>query len=91
MEEILSFRRGGFLLALKSGLPIVPAGIRGSREVQSKKSFVIRPGTIWVRYDAPLDTGEYSVSGKDELMEAVRERMLILIAEDPESEAGAVD
>ena len=91
VEEILSFRRGGFLLALKSGLPIVPAGIRGSREVQSKKSFVIRPGTIWVRYDAPLDTGEYSVSGKDELMEAVRERMLILIAEDPESEAGAVD
>jgi len=88
VEKLLSFRRGGFLLALKSGLPIVPAGIQGSREVQSKKSFVIRPGTIWVHYGAPLDTADYSVSGKDDLMDTVRERMLSLIGEDPEREAG---
>ena len=89
VEELLPFQRGGFLLALKSGLPIVPAGIRGSREVQSKRSYVIRPGTIWVHYGAPLDPGEYSVSGKDELMDMVRERILILIGGDLTSETGA--
>ncbi|MFQ5350760.1 MAG: lysophospholipid acyltransferase family protein, partial [Thermoanaerobaculia bacterium] len=31
--KLLPFLRGGFLLALKSGLPIVPVGIHGSREV----------------------------------------------------------
>lgn len=86
VEELLSFQRGGFLLALKSGLPIVPVGIRGSREVQSKKAHVIRPGTIWVQYGAPQITGDYSVSAKDELMDTVREEMLHLMKDHAESD-----
>ena len=50
--RLLPFQRGGFLLALKSGLPIVPVGIRGTLEVQSPDSFVIRPGRVEVRYGA---------------------------------------
>jgi 1-acyl-sn-glycerol-3-phosphate acyltransferase len=79
VEELLPFRRGGFLLALKSGLPIVPVGIRGSREVQEKKSFLIRPGTISVEYGVPIESGEFSVSRKEELISQVRERMLSLM------------
>jgi 1-acyl-sn-glycerol-3-phosphate acyltransferase len=89
VEDLLSFRRGGFLLALKSGLPIVPVGIRGSREVQSKKDFTIRPGTIWVHYGAPLDSTDFSVSGKDDLMETVREKMLSLVGDGLEPGAGS--
>ena len=81
-EDLLKFQRGGFLLALKSGLPIVPVGIRGSREVQSKTAFVIRPGTIWVDYGSPLDTDDRSVSAKDDLMAVVRVQMLDLIEHD---------
>ena len=42
--RVLPFQRGGFLLALKSGLPIVPVGIEGAFEVQPRRSFLIRPG-----------------------------------------------
>ncbi|MDH3254708.1 MAG: 1-acyl-sn-glycerol-3-phosphate acyltransferase [Acidobacteriota bacterium] len=80
--DFLPFRRGGFLLALKSGLPIVPVGIRGSRDVQAKTSFWIRPGTVSVHYGSPIDTATYSVSTKDELMGTVRERILALVADD---------
>ena len=85
VEHLLDFRRGGFLLALKSGLPIVPVGIRGSREIQSKRSFAVRPGQISVHYGAPLVTGEFTVSSKDDLMAEVRGRMLELIGDYPES------
>jgi 1-acyl-sn-glycerol-3-phosphate acyltransferase len=83
-EQLLNFQRGGFLLALKSGLPIVPVGILGSREVQSKTSFIIRPGTIWVHYGSPLDIGEHSVSAKNDLMTTVRAELLALIGDGTE-------
>jgi len=74
----LPFQRGGFLLALKSGLPIVPVGIHGSRQVRGKESLRIRPGRITVSCGRPLDTAEYGVRDKARLMEDVRRRVLAL-------------
>jgi 1-acyl-sn-glycerol-3-phosphate acyltransferase len=84
VEDLLPFRRGGFLLALKSGLPIVPVGIRGSREVQEKKGFLIRPGTISISYGAPIECAGFSVSRKEELMSEVRDRIhSLMLREEP--------
>lgn len=69
------FQRGGFLLALKSELPIVPVGLRGTFEVQSPRSFVIRPRRIVVRYGAPMSTAGVQVSGKRPLVADVRARV----------------
>ena len=74
-DVLLPFQRGGFLLALKSGLPIVPVGIRGSRAVQPKGSWAIRPGTIAVSYGAPLDPAAYGLRRKAELTHEVRARI----------------
>ena len=74
-EEMLPFKRGGFLLALKSGLPIVPVGITGSAKVQKKGNFAIRPQPIRVHYGLPIDVGDYAVRDKQELMEEVRRRI----------------
>lgn len=76
--ELLPFQRGGFLLALKSGLPIVPVGIHGSLAVRGKKSYRIRPGRITVSCGRPLDVAEYGVRDKARLMEDVRRRVLAL-------------
>ena len=70
--QLLPFRRGGFLLALKTGLPIVPVGVEGSFTVQSRRSFVIRPRPIVVRYGAPLDLAAESVRRLPERIESVR-------------------
>lgn len=72
---LLPFERGGFLLALKSGLPIVPVGIRGTRAIQPRRSFVIRPGVARVRYGAPMEAGDYGLRRKAELIQEVRRRI----------------
>jgi 1-acyl-sn-glycerol-3-phosphate acyltransferase len=71
-DTLLPFQRGGFLLALKSGLPIVPVGIRGSRAIQRRGSFAIHPGTVTVTYGAPIDTAAYGLRRKRELTAEVR-------------------
>jgi len=54
------FKKGAFVLALDTGVPVVPIGIAGSREVMPKGSFRIRSGEIELRIGEPL-----SVEGLD--------------------------
>ena len=70
--RILPFQRGGFLLALKTELPIVPVGIEGSFRRMSKGLFWVRPGLIRVRYGAPVDVGAYGLKGRKRLVDDVR-------------------
>jgi len=74
-DVLLPFQRGGFLLAMKTGLPIVPVGVRGTRAVQRKDSFAIHPGRIEVRYGTPIDIAAYGVRRKKELIAEVRARI----------------
>lgn len=83
---LLPFQRGGFLLAMKSGLPIVPVGVRGSMAVQPRGSFWIQPGVIEVRFGQPLAVTEFPVARKDELIAEVR-RQVGLLAAAPTGEA----
>ncbi len=70
--RLLPFQRGGLLLALKSGLPIVPVGIRGTLEAQPARSFVIRPGKVEVAYGQPIPTAGLGVSGRRELAATIQ-------------------
>ncbi len=69
--RLLPFQRGGFLLALRSGWPIVPIGIAGALAVQPRHSFLIRPRTITVRLGEPIVVRERSVRQLDGLVAEV--------------------
>jgi 1-acyl-sn-glycerol-3-phosphate acyltransferase len=90
-DTLLPFQRGGFLLALKLGLPIVPVGIRGTRDVQPKGNWAIRPRQVVVRYGTPVEVAAYGVRRKGELVEEVRRRIADLaeidLAEDQGGES----
>jgi len=73
--DLLPFQRGGFLIALKAGIPIVPVGLDGPRRCMAKRSYLVRPGTIVVRFGDAIPTEGYGVAGKGELMDAVRGAM----------------
>ena len=63
------FQRGGFLMALKAGLPIVPVGIEGTLSVQRKGSLRIRPGRVRVVVGPAIEVEEFGLKRKAELME----------------------
>ena len=67
-EALLPFKKGGFMLALETGFPIVPIAVRGSRALLPKGAWRIRGGTIEVVVGAPI-----AVAGRtrEELMERV--------------------
>jgi 1-acyl-sn-glycerol-3-phosphate acyltransferase len=76
------FKKGGFLMALKTGVPIVPMAIDGSRQIIPKKTKLVRTGArVRVTFGAPI-----SVAGRDldGLMQEVRSFMAAHITQ-PES------
>jgi 1-acyl-sn-glycerol-3-phosphate acyltransferase len=70
--NLLPFQRGGFLIALKAGIPIVPVGLDGPRRCLPKHSYLLRPGTITVRFGDPIPTVGHGVTDKGQLMDEVR-------------------
>ena len=69
---LLPFKRGGFLLAEKAGVPIVPVTINGSGRLNPSKRLEIYPGTITIRFGGPILTEGKKGAGRDRLMEEVR-------------------
>jgi len=66
------FSRGGFLVALKSGLPILPVGLEGPRLVFPPEARTIRPQPVTVRIGEPIPTAGIGVSGRRVLTAEVR-------------------
>ena len=53
--KLQSFKRGAFNLAVKAAVPVVPLTINGSYAVLPRRSFRIRPGTITLVLDKPIN------------------------------------
>ena len=73
--ELLRFRRGGFVLALDAGFPIVPIGLAGTGSVRPRGSLLNRPGTVRVRYGRPVDPGDFGPDGRSDLTTRIREEI----------------
>jgi len=52
--RLLPFKRGGFMLALRAGVPVVPVTINGSGRVNPAGRTVIRPGEITITLHPPV-------------------------------------
>jgi 1-acyl-sn-glycerol-3-phosphate acyltransferase len=84
--ELLPFKKGGFILALKAQSPVVPIAIKGARDAMRKGSPIIRPVTVMVRIGAPLETRGLTIDDRDQLVARVRgeiEHMLSLPNSEP--------
>jgi len=73
--ELLPFKKGGFIMALKAQAPIVPVAVKGARNAMKKGSLIIHPVTVQVRLGAPIETAGLGVEQRDELVARVREEV----------------
>lgn len=83
------FKRGGFLIALKAGRPVVPVGIGGARLIQTKETLIVRPGPLRLRYGRPIDPSASGVRGSREFVELVRDEVIRLSGEPGEDFDGS--
>ncbi|MDP7417172.1 MAG: lysophospholipid acyltransferase family protein [Desulfobacterales bacterium] len=66
--NIRAFKKGGFVLAVDSGVPVVPIVIHGTWSIMSKKGIRIKPGNVVIEILKPIETSDYTRKTKDDLM-----------------------
>lgn len=66
------FKKAGFLLAIRTGIPIVPIAIQDARAILGREGLAIGRGTATVRLGAPIPTAGLRVQDRAALVERVR-------------------
>jgi 1-acyl-sn-glycerol-3-phosphate acyltransferase len=79
--ELLPFKKGGFIMAIKAGAPVVPVAIDGARAAMRKGSPIIRPVTVRLQFGPPVETAGMTMEDRDDLVEAVRGRIQTMLKE----------
>ena len=74
-EELLPFKKGGFIMAIKAQAPIVPVAVSGGREAMRKGSWIVRPVMVDVRIGEPVETAGLTLDDRDALIDTVRARI----------------
>jgi len=69
------FKKGGFLIALKAGVPVQPVAISGSFAIMPKTSRRIHGGLIEVRILPAIATAELAAADTEKLLATAQERI----------------
>ena len=78
-DALREFKKGAFMLALHTGVDIVPIAVIGGREVLPKGSWIVTPGTITIRIGSPIRTSDYTLETRDDLMRVTRDALRSLL------------
>ena len=81
--ELLPFKKGGFIMAIKGQAPIVPVAVQGGRDAMRKGSRIVRPVTVSVRVGEPIETAGLTLDNRNALIAKTRERITALLAQGP--------
>jgi 1-acyl-sn-glycerol-3-phosphate acyltransferase len=78
--DLLPFKKGGFIMAIKAQAPIVPVAIAGGRAAMVKGSRLIRPVLVRVAIGEPVETTGMTIDDRDALIAKVRAQIEAMLA-----------
>jgi len=79
--RLLPFKDGAAYIAIKAGVPIVPIGLIGLREILPVGSSLVRGGTVRMRIGDPIPTLDLPLSERTALSRLLHQRVGELIEE----------
>jgi 1-acyl-sn-glycerol-3-phosphate acyltransferase len=74
--SVAEFKPGTFLLAIKSGKPVMPMTLIGVKDVLPMESYYLRPGDVELVLHAPIPTTGMHTDSAPQLAAAVRTSIL---------------
>lgn len=74
-EHMRRFKEGAAYLAIKSGRPVLPLGIRGTRAVLPMGSVFVRPGLVELHLGDPIPTAGLKMADRESLTHLLEERV----------------
>jgi len=73
--KLLPFKKGGFVIAIETKIPILPITINGSRYILPKGSMRCIPGTIHITIHDPVSVEGFTYENKEKLMDIVKNKI----------------
>jgi len=70
------FKKGVFLIALKSQAPILPITIQGASRIMRKGDWRIYPGQVRIQIDPPIETAGAPAEKEEQLSQRVRSTLV---------------
>jgi 1-acyl-sn-glycerol-3-phosphate acyltransferase len=70
--ELLPFKKGTLIMAIKAQAPVVPVAVAGGRAAMRKGSPLIWPTTVTVEFAPPVPTTGLTLDDRDRLVDQVR-------------------
>ena len=79
-RDLLPFKKGGFVMAIEAGAPIVPVAIDGGRAAMRKGSRLVWPARVTVDIGEPIETRGLTLEDRDALIASARNRIATMLA-----------
>jgi 1-acyl-sn-glycerol-3-phosphate acyltransferase len=73
--RLQEFKKGTAVMAIKSGVPIVPVACSGAHRVMEKRKLKIRPGKIVVEFLEPIEPSKYCFEEREKLVKELHDRL----------------
>ncbi len=73
------FKAGAILLAIKSGVPVVPIGFNNASSILPKGKLLPKGGEIVIRIGKPIPTADYNPKDKQKLATVLHDRVAELL------------
>jgi len=75
-NEIQTFKKGSFIIAIRGEIPILPAVIAGTQYIVPKGSKLVKTGKIHIKFMPEVSTEEHTYETRNKLLKEVRDTMI---------------